>query len=116
MSQRLFIELYLDEDVDILIADILRGYGFSAETTRDAGQLGSSDVAQLEYAVSRQKSLLTHNRADFETLAAAYFEAGQTHHGLILATRHAPHEIVRRLLLILNHVTWEEMQNQVRYI
>ena len=25
MSQRLFIELYLDEDVDILIADLWRG-------------------------------------------------------------------------------------------
>ncbi len=46
MSQPLFIELYLDEDVDILVADILRGYGFVAETTRDAGQLGGSDVAQ----------------------------------------------------------------------
>lgn len=45
MNQRLFIELYLDEDVDILIADLLRGYGFIAETTRDAGQLGSSDMA-----------------------------------------------------------------------
>lgn len=116
MSQPLFIELYLDEDVDILVADVLRGYGFVAETTRDAGQLGGSDVAQLDYAVNHQKTLLTHNRADFEALAAAYFEAGQTHYGLILAARHTPHEIVRRLLLILNHATWEEMQNQVRYI
>ena len=116
MSQRLFIELYLDEDVDILIADLARGYGFVAETTRDADQLGCNDAAQLEYAVNHQKTLLTHNRADFERLAAVYFETGKAHYGIILAVRRSPYEIVKRLLLLLNHVTWEEIQNQVRYI
>ena len=28
----LFVELYLDEDVDVLIADLLKAYGFSALT------------------------------------------------------------------------------------
>ena len=36
---RLFIELYLDEDVDVLVADLLRARGFVATTTRDAGNL-----------------------------------------------------------------------------
>jgi len=116
MNQRLFIELYLDEDVDILVVDLVCGYGFVAETTRDAGQLSSSDAAQLAYAVSQQKTLLTHNRVDFETLATAYFNVEKTHYGIILAARRSPYEIVKRLLLILNHVTWEDMQNQLRYI
>ena len=47
MSQRLFIELYLDEDVDILVADLIRGYGFVAETTRDAANLQSTDAEQV---------------------------------------------------------------------
>ena len=34
---RLFIEVYTDEDVDVLIADLLRARGFSVLTTRDAG-------------------------------------------------------------------------------
>lgn len=116
MSQRLFIELYLDEDVDILVADLVRGYGFVAETTRDAGKLQSTDAEQLEYSISQQKTLLTHNRIDFEALATQYFNAGTQHYGIILAARRSPHEIVRRLLLILNHVTWDEMRNQLRYI
>ncbi len=116
MSQRLFIELYLDEDVDILVADLVHGYGFIAETTRDAGNLQSTDAEQLEYAVSQQKTLLTHNRVDFEALAMQYFDSGKTHYGIIMATRRSPYEIIRRLLLILNHVTWDEMQNQLRYI
>jgi hypothetical protein len=36
---RLFIELYLDEDVDVLIAQLLRARGFVVVTTQEAGQL-----------------------------------------------------------------------------
>lgn len=113
---KLFIELYLDEDVSVLVADLVRARGFTAITTREAGQLHASDVEQLAYAVGQQKSFLTHNRADFEALAQTYFATGQTHYGIIVAVRHPPYEIVRRLLLILNQVTADEMQDQLRYI
>jgi len=113
---RLFIELYLDEDVDVLVADLLRARGFVATTTRDAGNLQASDVDQLASAVSRQETLLTHNRADFEALARRYFETGRSHYEIIICTRHSPYEIMRRLLLILNQVTADEMQDQLRYI
>ena len=112
----LFIELYLDEDVDVLVAELLKARGFAVVTTREAGQLGQPDVSQLAYAVTNSKTLLTHNRADFEALARSYFERGHEHAGIILAVRHSPHEIVRRLLLILNAVTADEMRNIVRYI
>jgi hypothetical protein len=112
----LFIELYLDEDVSVLVADLVRARGFNVLTTREAGQLESDDAAQLAYAVSRQKTFFTHNRADFEALAQTYFAAGQTHYGIIIAVRHDPYELVRRLLLVLNQVTADEMQDQLRYI
>jgi hypothetical protein len=112
----LFIELYLDEDVDVLIAQLMRARGFAVVTTQEAGQLRNSDVEQLASAVSQHKTLLTHNRVDFETLAQTYLSAGQTHNGIIIAVRRPPREIARRLLRILNAVTAEEMQNQVRYI
>lgn len=66
---RLFIELYLDEDVSVLVAKLVRARGFLVTTTLEEGQLGNSDSRQLDYAVSRQKTLLTHNRDDFEKLA-----------------------------------------------
>ena len=113
---RLFIELYLDEDVDVLVADLIRARGFMVITAREAGQLEESDSMQLEYAVARHKTLVTHNRLDFEALAQAYFEAGETHYGVILAFRRPPGEIARRLLLILNHLTFDEIRNQVRYV
>jgi predicted nuclease of predicted toxin-antitoxin system len=113
---RLFIDIYLDEDVDVLVADLLRARGFIAVTTRDAGNLGTSDSNQLSYAVSAQKALLTHNRVDFEALANSYRVAGQTHFGIIIAVRRPAHEVVRRLLAILNQVTADEMIEQLRYI
>ena len=35
---RLFIELYLDEDVSVFIAELLRVRGFKVQTTQEAGR------------------------------------------------------------------------------
>lgn len=113
---RLFIELYLDEDVSVLVADLLRARGFGAMTTVEANLLGSTDAEQLAHAVSERRAFLTHNRADFEALARDYFAAGRTHHGIIIAVRRPPRELARRLLLILNRVTADEMENQLLYV
>lgn len=78
--------------------------------------LGCSDDAQLAYAVSHQECLLTHNRVDFEALAQQYFAGGHTHYGIIVAVRRSPYEMFQRLLKLLNHVTADEMENQVHYI
>ena len=111
-----FIRLYLDEDVNVLVADLLNAKGFNALTVREAGQVQASDEEQLVYAVSQQRALVTDNRGDFEELIETYFATGQKHYGVILAVRRSPQEIARRLLAILNQVTADEMENQVRYI
>ncbi len=112
----LFICLYLDEDVNVQVADLLKAKGFDAITARDAGQLHASDAEQLAYAVSQARTLVTHNRIDFEALVQAYFEAEQMHYGVIFTFRRSPQEIGQRLLVILNQVTADDLQNQVRYI
>lgn len=112
----LFVRLYLDEDVDVLIVDLVRARGFEATTTNEADQLHTTDPVQLEYAVRQRMTFVTHNRADFEALAQEYFAAGKTHHGIIIAVRRSPYEIARRLLILVNQVTADEMQNQLLYI
>lgn len=113
---RLFVELYLDENVSVLVAQLVRARGFAATTTREAGQAGKSDPEQLAYGASRRWTILTHNRVDFERLAAQYFDTGQTHCGIIVAVRRPPYELARRLLAILNQVMADEIENQLRYI
>ncbi|MDJ1172455.1 DUF5615 family PIN-like protein [Roseofilum sp. BLCC_M154] len=112
----IFIEVYLDEDVDVLVGSLLISRGFQALTAQQAGQLGKTDVEQLEYAVSKQAAILTHNRRDFEKLAQQYFEHNITHYGIIIAVRNPYQKIVERLLKILNQTTADEMSNQVIYI
>jgi len=46
---RLFVDLYLDEDVDVLIGDLVQARGFSVLTTRDAGNLHVEDEEQLRF-------------------------------------------------------------------
>lgn len=113
---RLFLELYLDEDVDVLVADLLRARGFNVVTTQEAGRKQMADNDQLTFAASQQRTLVTHNRVDFEELAQRYFADGKTHSGIIIAVRRDPYEIAQRLLVILNHVTADEMSDQIRYI
>ena len=112
----LFIALYLDEDTDVLLADLVRVRGFEATTTIAEGQDGNTDAEQLAFAVTEQRTLLTHNRADFKQLAQEYFVAGRHHFGIIIANRRPVYDLARRLLVVLNAVTADEMQNQVRYI
>ncbi|MGK7925888.1 MAG: DUF5615 family PIN-like protein [Spirulina sp.] len=112
----IFIKLYLDEDVHILIADLIRARGFDVITARDAGLLEKTDEEQLAYAVSQDRAIVTHNRVDFEILAQSYFDSGKTHSGIILAFRNTPQEITRKLLIILNNVMAEEMCDRIRYL
>jgi predicted nuclease of predicted toxin-antitoxin system len=106
-----FISLYLDEDVNVLVADLLKARGFDAITARDAGKLHATDAEQFTYAVSQARTLVTHNRTDFEELVQAYFASGQMHYGVIFAVRRSPQEIAQRLLVILNQVTADEMHS-----
>ena len=87
---RLFARLYLDEDVDVLVARLLESRGFSAVTTQEAGCIGQTDREQLSYAVEHERALLTHNRADFEALGEQYIREDRTHYGIVLANRRPP--------------------------
>lgn len=110
------IELYFDEDVNPLIGKLLQPRGFSFVTTQMVGSLQASDAEQLSRAVADQKTLLTHNRVDFETLACDYFQSDKVHFGIIIAVRRPPQQVARRLLVILNSSSREEMKNQLIYI
>lgn len=113
---KLFIALYLDEDVSVKIADVLRKQGFDVKTAVEAKMLHADDPTQLSYAISQERAIVTHNRDDFRNLAISYFEKGHHHYGIIVAVRRPTHDIVRRLRRILDRVSAEEMRDQIRFI
>jgi len=114
--KQLFIDLYLDEDVDVVLSHLVRARGFRVMTTQEAGHVGNTDAEQLAFATDQGKTILTHNRVDFEALALRYFEDKKTHLGIIIAVRRHPRELARRLLILLNSLTADEIENQIRYI
>jgi predicted nuclease of predicted toxin-antitoxin system len=113
---QLFVSVFLDEDVSTLIATLLRSRGYESESTRDAGRLGATDAEQLAFAAGRRMAILTHNRQDSEELDAEYRTSGRHHCGIIIAVRRDPYEIFRRLVVVLDQYTADEMDDQVLYI
>lgn len=112
----LFARLYLDEDVHMRVAKIVRGRGFTIRTTRGAERLGATDAEQLAFAADQGLVVVTHNRSDVEALARRYFEEGRSHAGIICAVRRPPRDTARRLVALLNDRTAGEFVDQLLYI
>jgi hypothetical protein len=116
MLNNLFAAIYLDEDVPVVVAELFRAYGFKAVTAREAGQLGKEDREQLAYATSHSMVLLSHNRVDYDILAREYYEAGMHHKGRILAVQHPPYKLARKVMVILDRFTADEIEDTVLYV
>ena len=113
---QLFAALYLDEDVDVLAAKLLIARGFDVITARDIGRLSTPDLIHLQYASSLNRCLLTHNRSDFESLHKVWLEAELTHAGIMIASRRVTHELARRVAVILDSLTADEIAGQLLYV
>jgi hypothetical protein len=113
----LFIRLYLDEDVSVLLAQLLRPHGFEVLTTREAKNLGRFDAAQLHFTAEHQLTMLTHNRCDYERLHETALREQRPHAGILIANRRASDfDLARRIMTVLNTFTAEEVANQLLYL
>ncbi len=114
---RLLTKLYLDEDVSVLLADLLRAHGVDVLTARDARTLGGSDESQLEFAISQGRAIVTHNRLDFEILHRSRLDAQQSHTGILIANRRpSTAEVARRVMKLLSLFPPDEMRDQLLYL
>ena len=78
--------------------------------------MNKPDSEQLAYAVERGFCVVTHNREDFQELHLQFIAANRDHAGIIVAVRRRPYEVARRLVLLLDRITADEMRNQLLYI
>lgn len=95
--------LLLDEDVQPLLADVLRQRGYDVVHVLEIDHGGRSDDDQLAYASLHGRSLLTHNIRDFLVLDQAYRSQGREHCGILLSDQVPFRELLRRTLRCLNH-------------
>ena len=108
--------VYLDENVSVVVAEMLRAAGFRAQTTVEAGLLGASDEEQLAFACAHRMVFLTHNRADFEALHDRYMEEGREHWGIIIAGQRSPRTIVNRVSDVLNSYAADELRGLILHV
>ncbi|MBF2027228.1 MAG: DUF5615 family PIN-like protein [Oscillatoriales cyanobacterium C42_A2020_001] len=71
--------------MDKALVNALTARGVDVITAGDAGMIGRSDEAHLDFAASVGRVLYTFNRGDFYQLHTKYLAEGKNHAGMILA-------------------------------
>lgn len=110
------LRIYLDEDVDVLLARLLGPRGYDCVTASELGHLGWTDQQQLDWAAADERVTITHNRVDFENLARAWWAHPRDHAGIVLAVWRAnTYDLLRRVLPVLALYDRAGWQNIVTY-
>ena len=110
------LRIYLDEDVDVLLARLLNARGHDCLTASELGHLGWADERHLEWATVQTRVLITHNRVHFESLAREWYGESKEHAGIVLAVRRAStYELLRRVLPVLGVYDQDGWRNVVMY-
>jgi predicted nuclease of predicted toxin-antitoxin system len=91
------VRYLLDEDLSPRVAEIARAAGLDVESVHEIDRRGFSDELQLEYAASRQRTMVTRNRDDFIRLTVDSFRAGTPHWGVLIVPRSLPNRQPERL-------------------
>ena len=108
------VKLYLDEDVNILLAKLLKAKNILNETTQESGMLGKSDLEQMEYAIKSEAALVAHNRVHFEKIYEDYIYQQKNHNGIIILIRREAYVMANRLAkFVLSH---HDIKNQLWYV
>ena len=105
------LKLFLDEDVNPLLAQDLRRRGYDVITPSEIDRLGRSDREQLEYAREQGRVILTHNRDDFLELAKEYATRQITYTGILYVPQMPYGQLLKRVLIFLANFTETQTQN-----
>ena len=112
----LFIRLYLDEDVHKRVAAALRLRHFDVISAHDIDHLSIDDDIQLQFATEHDRALLTFNTTHYLHLHQTWLREHKEHAGIIVSNQLPLGETIRRLLNLLNHVTADEIRNQLYWL
>ena len=109
-------KLYLDENLDRILARILSSREFDVLTARDARMLGRNDPEQLRFATRCERCLVTQNAADFVPLHAAFIRDGHEHSGILLVA-HNPNSsiIASKVIKRLANETGDSVTSQLLF-
>jgi hypothetical protein len=110
------IRVFTDEDVYGEIAPRLRAKGFDVISAPEVNRLGECDEAQLLWAVSERRVLLSFNVGDFARLHSETLRAGGSHAGIIVSRRMPIGPVVTKLMHLSRMLTAEDMVDRLEYL
>ena len=110
------IKLYLDEDVNPLLAKDLRQRGYDALATSEAGNVGLSDREQFDFARGQGRAFLTHNRDDFLQIAREYAINQTAHYGILYVPQAPYSQLLQRVLHSLAGATEDVIRDTFIWI
>lgn len=118
MNEEIFTQCYLDEDVNPVFVDVLRNAGFKVHSAAELKNIGLSDEAQLNIAISLQSTFITFDKRTFLEDSNA---EEKDHFGIILIARRVSNLQIAAVADItikkyLNYYTKEEFKKKVFYI
>jgi len=111
------IKIYANESVPIAVAEGLRRRGIDARSCRDVENYGLTDEQQLDYARQNCFVIFTHDD-DFLKLNIEHAAHGKEHAGVIYAHQRSFSigECIRRIKIIVDILSPEEMKNHVEFL
>jgi predicted nuclease of predicted toxin-antitoxin system len=106
------IKIYADESVNNAIVEGLKRRGVNVFSAKDLGKLGLTDEEQLKTATQKQAVIFTCD-ADFLRIALY-----KPHYGIIYVHQQklTVGECIKRLKIISQTRTAQEMQNQIHFL
>lgn len=74
------------------------------------------DDAQLSFAASQRRAVVTVNHKDFAVLHNQFIARGKEHWGIVFSTEESIPVLRRRLLSLLTSTSADELKNQIRWL
>lgn len=110
------IALYLDEHVQITLAEGLRLRGVDVMTTQETGNHSLCDEDQLAFALKEGRALLSFNKRHFAKIHYEWMNKMKSHAGIILSDQLAVGVLIRRLMKLYVSLSREDIQNRLEYL
>jgi len=110
------IALYLDEHIQISLAEALRSRGINVLTTQEAHNTGLEDSQQLAFATDKNRVLLSYNRRHFAQIHHQWMRIQKPHAGIVVSDQIPIGIVLRRLMKLYFSLGSEEMVNRLEYL
>lgn len=110
------LTLYLDEHVQLGLAEALRARGVDILTTQEAKNIGLHDASQLAFATENMRSLFSYDKRHFARIHYEWMSMKKQHAGIILSDQLTIGLLLRRLMKLHFSLNTEDMINRLEYL